>query len=426
MRPMNILLINHYAGSPQHGMEYRPYYLAREWVRAGHRVQVVAASHSHIRTRQPDLSRDVTDECIDGIDYRWYRTPRYNSNGLGRVRNMIAFLRHLWRDARDLAERCSPDVVIASSTYPMDIWPAQRIARLAGARLVYEVHDLWPLSPMELGGMSKWHPFIMWVQVAEDYAYRHADKVVSMLPKAADYMVSRGMAAHKFVHVPNGINEEEWDQPAALPPDLAAHLACLRAAGTPIVGYAGTHGLANALDVLLDAAPRVNGRAAVVMVGTGPERERLMQRVSDEGMTNVTLFPAISKNAVPAFLQGIDIAYIGWHPNPLYRFGISPNKLMDYMMGGRAVVHSVSAGNDPVTEACCGLTVPPGDVEEVARAILTLAAMPRASRDAIGMAGRRHILQNQTYGVLASRFLEAVVPVSAAPGPDAGLAGSAA
>ena len=78
---MNILYIDHYAGSPRHGMEFRPYLLAREWVRAGHRVQIVAAAHSHVRAVQPRPG----DERIDGIDYRWLATPAYTGNGFGRA-----------------------------------------------------------------------------------------------------------------------------------------------------------------------------------------------------------------------------------------------------------------------------------------------------------------------------------------------------
>src|SRR6476619_4702233 len=94
---MNILLINHYAGSTRHGMEYRPYYLAREWVRAGHRVMIVAASFSHVRSRQPVVDGDMLDEPIDGIAYRWFATPAYSGNGVGRVRNIAVFLSRLWR-----------------------------------------------------------------------------------------------------------------------------------------------------------------------------------------------------------------------------------------------------------------------------------------------------------------------------------------
>ena len=67
---MNILYLNHYAGSPALGMEFRPYYLAREWVRAGHRVQIVGADFSHVRARQPNAG----DEVVDGIACRWLAT----------------------------------------------------------------------------------------------------------------------------------------------------------------------------------------------------------------------------------------------------------------------------------------------------------------------------------------------------------------
>ena len=221
---MNILYLNHYAGSPALGMEYRPYYLAREWVRAGHRVQMLAADFSHVRSVQPAAG----DAAIDGIAYRWYRTPAYSGNGLGRVMNIGAFLSAVWRDTARLLREFRPDVVIASSTYPMDIWVARRIARRAGAQLVYEVHDLWPLSPIELSGMSPRHPFILLCQAAEDAGYRDADVVVSMLPKVQEHMASRGLDLKKLVIVPNGISPEEWDgRPEPLKPEVAA---CIGAA----------------------------------------------------------------------------------------------------------------------------------------------------------------------------------------------------
>lgn len=409
---MKILLINHYAGSARHGMEFRPFYLAREWVRAGHKVQIVAASDSHIRAQNPQLDGAVLDENIEGIDYRWYATPTYQGNGVGRVKNMLAFLWALWRDGHRLAREFKPDVVIASSTYPMDIWPARSIAKQAKAKLVFEVHDLWPLSPMELGGMSKWHPFIMWVQWAEDHAYRHADRVVSMLPKALDYMRSRGLAEDKFAYIPNGVDEAEWVHPAALPADIQVCLDELRVSGLPLVGYAGTFGLANALDVLLDTAKHLKGKAQIVLVGTGPVRDRLLDRVANEGLVHVKILPSVPKQAVPNFLAAMDIAYIGWHPNPLYRFGISPNKLMDYMMAGKPVVHAVSAGNDPVAESGCGFTVAPGDPAAVAQAVLRLASLSVEERVLIGKNGRNFVLENQTYRILAKRFLDEIAEPS--------------
>ena len=316
---MNILLINHYAGSLHHGMEYRPYYLAREWVRAGHRVCIVAADHSHLRARAPALAgRTVLAETIDGIDYRWRATPAYRGNGAGRAANMAVFVAGLYRDAGALARALRPDLVIASSTYPADIWPARRIARLAGARLAFEVHDLWPLSPMELGGMSRWHPFIAVMQAAEDYAYRHADAVISILPKAGAHMAARGMAPHKLHVVPNGVDLAEWDgAPAAPPPAVAALLAALRREGRLVVGYAGSHGLANALDTLLDAAALLRERPlAFVLAGAGPDKAALQRKAQAAGLRHVHFVAPQPKAAVPALLAGFDLAYLGWRRQP--------------------------------------------------------------------------------------------------------------
>ena len=411
---MNILLINHYAGSPRDGMEYRPYYLAREWVRAGHRVQIVAASYSHVRSRQPALptSGAAFDETLDGIAYRWLPTAAYTGNGVGRVRNIWAFLSRLWRDSARLVDEFRPDAVIASSTYPMDIWVARRIARMARAKLVYEVHDLWPASPIELSGMSPRHPFILLCQKAENDAYRDADVVVSMLPKVAEHMRSHGLDLRKLNIVPNGIALDEWQgDPIPLALELAAQLTALKAAGRTIVGYAGSHGLPNALDVLLDAAALLkDGTISFVLVGDGHEKARLAQRVRDEGLANVLMLAPIPKAQIPALLAAFDIAYIGWQRVPIYRFGIAPNKLMDYMMAGRAVLHSVEAGNDPVAEAGCGLTVVPESPAAVAEGLVALAARTAEERAAMGARGRAFVIAQHSYRVLAQRFLDAVEP----------------
>ena len=416
---MNILYLNHYAGSPALGMEYRPYYLAREWVRAGHSVQMLAADFSHVRARQP-VCTPVTgapawlagDQSVDGIAYRWYRTPRYQGNGFGRVKNIWAFLSAVWRDTPRLVREFQPDVVIASSTYPMDIWVARRIARCSGARLVYEVHDLWPLSPIELSGLSKWHPFMMLCQAAEDAGYRDADIVVSMLPKVQGHMAAHGLDLKKLHVVPNGITLDEWQgEPPPLRDDVALVLAGARAAGRTVVAYAGSMGLPNALDDLLDAAALLRGEPLhFVLVGSGHEQARLAQRAATEGLANVSFLPPIPKAMIPSFLAAADIAYIGWQRVPIYRFGIAPNKLMDYMMARCAVLHAVEAGNDPVAESGCGLTVSPESAAAVAEGLRRLAALTAEERLAMGERGRAFVLANHTYTVLAQRFLRAVAP----------------
>ena len=403
---MNILLLNHYAGSPELGMEYRPYFLAREWVRAGHRVQIVAADHSHVRTRQPD----VGDAVIDGIAYRWLATPAYRGNGVGRLRNIAAFLRRAAAEARSLAVTFRPDVVIGSSTYPMDCWVARRIARHANATLVHEVHDLWPLSPIELSGMSPWHPFALWCGWAENSAYRHADLVVSMLPKVHAHMAAHGLDLKRLAIVPNGVAVDEGASPTtSLRHDVQQLFDGARVAAETCVAYTGSMGEPNALDTLLDAAGLLrNAPLRFVLVGDGHLRAHLAARIAAERLDQVVLLPPVPKAQVAPLLAQADIAYIGWQPVPIYRFGIAPNKLMDYMLAGCAVLHAVAAGNDPVAESGCGLTVAPGDAQAVAHGLQQLAALPREERVAMGRRGRDFVLTHHTYPVLAERFLDAV------------------
>jgi len=210
---MNILLINHYAGSPDLGMEFRPYYMAKEWQKAGHHVRIVGGSFSHLRKKQPCEYREI----VDNVEYCWIPVNRYKGNGVGRIFSMFLFVFKLYHYFVEYLRNFEPDIVIASSTYPLDIYPAYKIAKHYHAKLIYEVHDLWPLSPMELGGYSKKHPFIQIMQKAENDCYRYVDTVVSMLPKAEEHMREHGLGKGKFHYVPNGIVLSDWNNPKGIP-----------------------------------------------------------------------------------------------------------------------------------------------------------------------------------------------------------------
>lgn len=411
---MNILLINHYAGSLKHGMEFRPYYLAREWVRAGHNVRIIAASYSHLRAYQPSRPsrlRVTWRETLQGINYQWFWTPVYKRNGILRICNIAAFIVSVFFASRKILNEFKPDVVIASSTYPMDIWLAQRFSKLANAKLVFEVHDLWPLSPIEIGGMSPSHPFIRLCQAAEDAAYRGADLVVSMLPKIAEHATQKGLPIERLVIVPNGVSLDEWkdDEPVPIRRDVKDAIDAAHAVGNLVVAYTGSHGLPNALDTLLDAAVLLkNEQLTFILVGNGHERSRLLARCRDEGLCNVQMFAPVPKVQMRALLGSVNMAYLGAPKHPIYRFGVSPNKMIDYMMARVPIIYAIEAGNDPVAESGCGLSVKAESPKELARSIRELASFSHSVRKAMGAKGRTYAMDNHVYDVLAKKFLNAV------------------
>jgi glycosyltransferase involved in cell wall biosynthesis len=378
-------------------------------VRQGHRVGILAATHSHLRPQAPAAGF----ERIDGIEYRWLQTPPYAGNGLGRARNILSFLSQASSLAPQIVGAMKPHAVIASSTYPMDHWPARRIAKLAGAVLVHEIHDLWPLSPIELSGMSPWHPFALVCQSAENAAYRHSDLIVSMLPKVHDHLRAHGGDPARLHIVPNGIHPDDWQGEAPpLRADLAEAVRAAREKQAVIVVYAGAMGDSNALDDLLDAAALLRDRPLhFVLVGDGPLKARLAQRIAAEGLDRVRCFDPIPKAEVRSLLAAADVAYLGWQKKPIYRFGIAANKLLDYMMAGKPVLHAAAAGNDPVAEAGCGLTVEPASPEAIARGLRQLAALQPKERRVLGDKGRAFVMKHHAWPTLARRFADAIEAV---------------
>lgn len=406
---MNILLINHYAGTKKLGMEYRPWYLAKEWTRLGHKVTIVSSSYSHVRTIQPQINGIFNVINEDGITYFIIKTPSYSGNGYRRVLNIFSFVFWLFILKNRIIKEVKPDVVIASSTYPLDIFPAYRISRTANTKLVFEVHDLWPLSLIELAGFSKWHPFILLLQIAENFAYRRSNKVISMLPLTLDHMIQHGLNADKFNYVPNGFSDEDWNTREPLPESCRTFIADIRKKYKKIVCYAGSLGLANAMDYLVDAAILLaEDKIAIIIIGKGPESEKLKTRVQKLALKNVLFMDPVKKEAIPELLSQMDILYLGLKKQPLFRFGISPNKLFDYMMAAKPIVQAIEAGNDIVTEAGCGITVDAENSILIAQSIRKLSVLSESELRILGERGRGYVINNHNYKVLAKRFLDII------------------
>ena len=403
---MNILLINHYAGSTKMGMEFRPFYLAQEWAKLGHSVTIVAGDYSHLRQNNPEIQQDLQQTDESGIRYIWFKTGTYEGNGVKRALTMARFVGKLLLNAGKLSRLTKPDVVIASSTYPLDTYAARAIARKTKAILIHEVHDMWPASPVELGGMSRSNPFIVAMQIAENAAYRKSDYVVSLLSCAEEYMKQHGLRDGRFVCIRNGVVLSDWENPEPLP---QSHLDVLSELKKDkfIVGYFGGHALSNALDTLLDAAKLLEGsNIQIVMVGNGVEKKRLQQRAEDEGIHNVTFLPSVPKLAVPSLVSYFDCTYLAAASSPLYRFGICPNKLFDSMMAAKPIICSIDTPDPIITDHDCGVMAKAGDAQAVCEAICTLSETSAERLAEMGQNGRNAAVEKYNYTALAKQFAE--------------------
>jgi glycosyltransferase involved in cell wall biosynthesis len=255
--------------------------------------------------------------------------------------------------------------------------------------------------------MPWWHPFILWMQKAENFAYRHADRVISMLPNTLEHMTAHGLSPGKWSYVPNGINTAEWENAEPLNNETAKAIDEIRKNHKYLVAYTGSFGIANALWSLVETAPKLkNDGVAIVLTGGGPELDNLLSLKEKLKAGNVFFIPAIPKKQIPDLLSRFDILYIGLQRQSLFRFGISPNKLIDYMMAAKPVVQAIEAGNNMVEEAGCGIAVEPENPEALAAGIRKLMGLSPARLGEMGKSGREFVIKNHDYKVLAKKFLE--------------------
>ncbi|MBP7049656.1 MAG: glycosyltransferase family 4 protein [Phycisphaerae bacterium] len=396
-----IWIINHYAGSRVHGMEYRHYYLAQHFARMGLRPAIVCASFHHLLTKMPEgRTADV-----DGIPYVWIQTRRYEKNDARRALNMVDFSARLLFTR--LGQLPKPDVVIASSPHPFVAFNGYRIARRYGAKFIFEVRDLWPLTLIEIGGHSPRHPFIRAMAWAERLGYERCDHTVSLSAGTRDYMVAHGLDERKFVHIPNGMDlPAEGTNVEPLPEEHRRVIEDLRGHGKLIVLYSGSHGVVNALENVLDAAGLLRDEPAVhfLLVGQGPQKESLRQRAQQAGLTNVTFLPSVARSQMPALTQSADLGYVGLQKKDLFKYGVSPNKLYEYMAAGLPILWAIEMDRDEVAEAQCGFSMPAEDPAALATVLRQAVAIPRDQLREMGERGRLHLRETHTYETLARQY----------------------
>ncbi|MGE0503341.1 MAG: glycosyltransferase family 4 protein [Rhizobiaceae bacterium] len=411
---MHIWYVKHYAGGPGFGKATRAYHLARAWQSLGHEATVFVARFHHVLDRPEMLPPDAVSS---GVRYVSLPARRYAGNGLGRLLNIADFCRGVYGLAAR-SDVAKPDAIIVSSPHPFAIFPGRWLARRFSAKLVFEVRDLWPLSITELTGLSRWHPFVALAALTERFAYRHADLVASLLGGAEPYMRAKGLAPGKFVHVPNGVGEEgaiDATEPLSGPGrDAALRMETWRTEGRLVLIHPGAQGAPNALDRLLEAIALLNldglgDRLGVVLLGEGDLTPQLRLQAASLGLRNVAFFPNVPKGEALWLTERSDAGYVGSRAAPeLYRYGVSFNKVTDYLRAGLPTVLAVPTSGDAVSASGAGIVSRGTDPRSIADAIAGLLAMNSEDRRSMGLRGKAFAEATLDYRRIATTYAEAI------------------
>lgn len=396
----HVWILNHYAQGPDGSGGTRHFALARHLPENGWTATIIAASTNHnLGTQSLADGIGKNSQLIDGVRFLRLRAHGYSGNGAARIRNMLDYTFAVLQ-RRNLQDLDPPDAIVGSSVHPLAAWAGSVLARRYRVPFVFEVRDLWPQTLIDMGRLKPTSMLAVILRALEKRLYRDAKKIVVLLPRAGDYIERLGISADKVVWISNGV-DLPGTEPELLPDEPRTEFKLM---------YFGAHGQANALHTVLEAMKLVATRepsppVRLHLIGDGPEKERLKSRAAELALDNVVFHPPVPKAEIPQLARSADAFVLSVRDLPnLYRYGISMNKLFDYMAAGRPVVLASGAFNNPVADAGAGVTVLPENPEKLAEAISALARLPQTDRLRMGAAGYAHVAEHYSFSKLATRF----------------------
>jgi glycosyltransferase involved in cell wall biosynthesis len=299
-----------------------------------------------------------------------------------------------------LFDRHRPTVVYGSSPHLLAGLAAWGVARLRGSRFVLEIRDIWPLILAEMEALSPASATYRALERLEGFLYRKADAIVVLAEGTATRLTESGVEASKICFIPNGA--EPSDFVASTP--RAEMRKRLSLSGFVFV-YAGAHGEANGLDLVLDAASEVQGELPEVrflLVGDGPAKAKLMRRAATEGLANVMFLDPVPKVDIPDIFGAADAGLHVLADVALFRYGVSPNKVHDYMAAGLPVLTNMPGEVTRLVElAGAGIGVEPAQLVEGVRRIHDAPSEVRASWAG---SGKLFMEEKRSHAALAQRL----------------------
>lgn len=396
---MKILYFHQHFSTPKGSAGIRSYAMAQSLIRNGHQVTMVCGSFGAGQTglTQP-FNKGMRRGIVDGIDIIEFELPY--SNALSFLKRILIFLSFAFKSIK-VALTEQYDVVFATTTPLTAGIPGIFAKWLRRKPFVFEVRDLWPELPKAMGVIK--NPVVLWMMsVLEWTSYHSADRLVGLSPGIVDGIIKRGIAPEKVASIPNGCDldifaseHQPWRPDGVQPTDLMAI-------------FTGTHGLANGLNAVLDAAVELKKRQRtdikLVLVGDGMQKKALLERAAELQLDNVIFHDPVNKTKLAGLMASADIGLQILANVPAFYYGTSPNKFFDYISAGLPVLNNYPGWlAELITKEQCGFAVPPENPQAFADA-LEQAANQREQLIEMGRNGQQVAKEQFNRSILSQKF----------------------
>lgn len=403
---MNIWLINHYYVPPSHAGGTRHHTLAKKLVERGHSVTIFASNYSHFNHQiiGDSFLENNKAEIIDGVSIIWIKTRCYAENGIGRLLGMFDFCRNFTHIASKILNLTgNPDLIIGSNPHLFAAYSGLNFAQKHKIKFYYEIRDLWPESLIDIKKISPIHPLIMYMAYAQKKLVKRSNRIITLLPYIKEYL----KAKYKYnpanvIYIPNFV-----DVSLSTQSNTETEKSAMRFI------YAGSHGPANGLNILLEAAEIIQNRKTdklieIMLIGDGSMKPKLLQMAKEKHLSNVIFCDPVPKKQIHEIIARADVGLMLLKESDVFKWGISPNKLFDYMILKKPTIFSVSSSNNPVDEYKAGITVKPDSPVALAEAMLEMTNLGKDKLMEMGENGYLYVNKFHNVEVLIDTLSNAL------------------
>lgn len=399
---MNIWIITKYASSIEEGFESRAFALAREFTQKGHKCSIISSDSNHFGVYPKYKSIYNVHQNFNFFVLR-IRTFKYKkSASLRRIISWVDFEIKLLFAPLNKFPR--PDIIIVSSLSLLTILNGIRLRKRYSAKLIFEIRDIWPLTMIVEGGYNKYHPVVLFLAWVEKRGYAKSDLVVGTMPNLSMHVSKRlGTLKTRCECVPFGFDPDFFLLNTSN--STGFRMAYYIPTGKFIVGYAGSIGLSNGLDAIIDCIIKMQSdeRFLFLFLGDGACRLEYVERTRH--LPNVMFLPKVEREEVSSFLSLCDLLYFSSLKSEVWEYGWSPNKLIDYMMAGKPVLASYSGFQSMINEAESGFFVEAENPEEINKALNGIVDIPKLELQEMGSKGRSWLINNRKWADVAELYL---------------------
>lgn len=386
---MKVLYFHQHFSTPQGSTGIRSYAMAQKLIKRGHSVTMVCGSYHGGHTGlTSSFKQGKRVGIVDGINIIEFNLTYSNQDGfLKRTKLFLLFsLRSI-----GVALTQKYDVVFATST-PLTAGIPGVFARwLRKKTFIFEVRDLWPELPKEMGVIT--NPIILKIMaILEWLSYKSAHRLIGLSPGIVNGITKLGVNPNSVAMIPNGCDleifknkENSWRPKGVSDQDMMAI-------------FTGTHGIANGLNAVLDAARVLKEHhrydIKIVLIGQGREKKPLQQRAQKEDLNNVIFLDPVDKYQLSGLMASADLGLQILANVSAFYYGTSPNKFFDYIAAGLPVLNNYPGWlADIIQKEQCGFSIPAENPEAFAKA-LEDAADNRENLRFMGISARR-LAENQ-------------------------------